>query len=175
MSQQMQEAPVAMNGAAAFQGPSFWLDRKGAMDTIASVWGIDPNNTDAWWIGAFGDGLAQSVERLSQVVFAPRRGLVGGPALDIDVFPVMPDSPARPVMIGVSDGDGPVVCRGLEDVADCLPDTFGKGPEHVLDCLEHILMVASELIPDFEWRNRPAPTFEDALARSLDRARIAVH
>jgi hypothetical protein len=174
MSQQTQAASFSLENVQALPGPAFWLDRVGAIDAIAEVWEIDPANAEAWRIDAFGDGLAQSIERLGQVVFAQRRGLVGGPALDVDVYPVIPDSPLQPVMIGVSGADGPIVCHGIEDVADLLSDRHGWGPAHVVGCLEEILAVASSLIPETGYRSRPSRDFEDAIARSVYRARTAV-
>ncbi len=131
-------------------GPGFRLDRDATIRVIADRWDLDPGDRDAWWIGAFGNGLADSVEMLSRVVFSPRLGLLGGPALEILVLPVLPDSPAHPVMVGVVAGNGPIVCRGIEDLAESLPDPFGHGPGHVLDALEALLEIASGLVPDVE-------------------------
>ena len=162
MSHQEQDLMASMGSVTEFRRPGFWLDRAGTIQVISEVWGIDPGDPDAWWIGGFGDGLAASVERLSDVVFAPRRGLVGGPRMDIRLFPVAPDSPARPMMLGISEGDGPITCRGIEDIADALPDAFGRGPGHVVDGLEALLAIASGLIPQpasrrgFEWLTDPA-------------------
>lgn len=162
MSHQQQDLLASMGNVSEFRRPGFWLDRAGVIQVISEVWDLDPSDRDSWWIGAFGDGLAASVERLTDVVFAPRRGLVGGPRLDVRLFTVAPDSPARPMMLGVSEGDGPIVCRGIEDIAEVLPDTFGRGPEHVVDGLEALLVVASGLIPQpasrrgFEWLADPA-------------------
>ncbi len=137
--------------------PEFKLDREQAERLIARTWEIDPRHRDAWRIDAFGPGLATSVERLSQIVFLPQHGVVSGPALEVLVLPVVPDSPAHPVMVGVLDGQGPIVCRGIEDLVEVLANPFGRGPEHVLDALEALLLVASGLVPEVERLQSPPP------------------
>src|SRR5438045_1786969 len=93
-------------------GSSFWLDREGAIRLIAEQWNISPHDDQAWSIGAFGSNLAESVETVSGLVFSPRHGLVGGPELEILVLPVVPTSPTHPMMVGVVDGTGRIICRG---------------------------------------------------------------
>ncbi len=155
MSQHTHEAPAPTVSLVESDGSDFWLDREGTTELISALWDIHPNNHEAWWIGAFGTDLASSVETLSRVVFSPRRGLVRGPALEILVLPVVPDSPAHPVMVGVVDGNGPIVCRGVEDLAETLPNAFGKGPDHVIGALEKLLEIASGLVPETESASEP--------------------
>ncbi len=130
--------------------PRFELDRAGAIRAIHQQWRLDPSDEQSWWIGAFGDDLADSVETVSRLIFAPRRGLVHGPSYEILVLPVVPDSPAHPVMVGVVDSEGRIVCRGIDDLAEALPDPFGSGPRNVLAALEKILEIASDLVPEAE-------------------------
>lgn len=133
----------------------FRLDREGAKWTIAQLWGIDPDDHEKWWIGAFGGELASSLEAVSRAVFSPRRGLVDGPGLEIVVLPVIPDSPAHPAMVGVLESDGFIVGRGIEDLTEILPDPLSRGADHVLDALEATLEIASELAAAAVWP--PAP------------------
>jgi hypothetical protein len=127
---------------------SFWLDREGAIRLIASQWEIDPHDHQAWSIGVFGRNLSESVETVSGLVFSPRRGLVGGPSLEILVLPVVPDSPTHPMMVGVVDGTGRIICHGIDDLAETLPDPYGRGPAQVIGALEKLLEIASSLVPE---------------------------
>lgn len=149
--------PTAVSATTLLEpvGEGFRLDRGGAMRTIARVWEIDPDDHERWWVGAFGDDLASSLEAVSRVVFSPRRGLVDGLGLEIVVLPVIPDSPAHPLMVGVLESDGPIVGRGIEDLTEILADPLGRGPDHVLDALEALLEIASELAAAVAWS--PAP------------------
>lgn len=148
--------PMPIMGLNPPPAPAFTLNRDAAVRAIARSWELDPAHPDAWWIGGFGSSLSDSIELLATMVFSPERGLVSGPRLDILVLPVVPNSPAHPLMVGLRDGSGPIVAHGIEDLAESVPDPFGNGPDHVIDVLEHILDVASSLVPQIE-QLRPEP------------------
>ena len=156
MSPYAEQLPTPTPGAPPMLGiaeppaAEFSLDREEAISAIARAWDIDPEHRELWWIGGFGSDMAESIELLTNVVFSKERGLVGGPRLDILILPVVPNSTAHPVMVGVRDGVGPIVCRGIEDLHESLPEPFGHGPEQVLDSLETLLAVATSLLPDVE-------------------------
>jgi len=155
MSQYAQH-PSTVAGLTPPPAPGFRLDREGALRAIESQWRLDRGDHSSWWIGAFGSNLAESVETVSGLVFSPRRGLVAGPKLEILVLPVIPTSPAHPMMVGVVDGTGRIVCRGIDDLAEALPDAYGRGPDQVIGALETLLGIASDLLPD---ASRAADTY----------------
>ena len=154
----MSQYAYASSSAARLVRPessSFWLDREGAIRLIAQQWDLDPNNHDAWSIGAFGRTLAESVETVAGMVFSSRRGLVGGPQLEILVLPVIPDSPTHPMMVGVVDGTGRIICHGVDDLMEVIPDPHGRGPAQVIGALEKLLEIASGLVPEAGRENEP--------------------
>ena len=122
--------------------PRFTLDRAAAIEAIASVWGL-PADADAWHLDRFGDGLSSSVENLAGVAFAPGRGLVSGPGVEVRVYAVS-DPHRFPVMVCLAGPRGPMLCTGIEDLAATLPDPWGASQELVLDALQTLLDVASE-------------------------------
>ena len=130
------------------ESSSFWLDREGAIKLISQQWELDRNDHKAWTIGGFGRSLAESVETVAGMVFSSRRGLVGGPQLEILVLPVIPDSPTHPMMVGVVDGTGRIICHGVDDLMEAIPDPYGHGPDHVIGALETLLEIASSLVPE---------------------------
>jgi hypothetical protein len=147
MSQYAQH-PSAAAGYAPPATPVFRLDREGAIRAIESQWRISRGDHAAWSIGAFGSNLAESVETVAGVVFSSRRGLVSGPNLEILVLPVVPTSPSHPMMVGVVDGTGRIVCNGIDDLAEALPSAYARGPEAVIAALESLLEIASSLVPN---------------------------
>jgi hypothetical protein len=121
----------------------FTLDRPAAIEAIAAVWGL-PADADAWRLDGFGDCLGSSVENLAGVVFAPGRRLLSGPGLEVRVYAVS-DSHQSPVMVCLAGPRGPMLCKGIEDLATTLPEPWGASKELVLDALQTLLDVATEL------------------------------
>ncbi len=169
MSQYAETIPAPIFDLVQPEGPEFLLDREEAKCVIASRWGLDVNDRDSWWIGGFGAGLADSVELLTNIVFSHQREIVDGPGSRSSCLPVVPDSPAHPLMIGLRVADGPIVCHGIEDLAETLPDPYGRGPDHVLDALEALLALATSLIPEVE--RLASPPEIRSLGQGSERAR----
>ncbi len=129
----------------------FQLDRPAAIEAIAGLWGLSPQEPASWRLDRFGSDLATSVEVLAGVVFSRHRRLIGGgPPVEIRVFPVVSDGHSQPALIAVSGLGGPMVCHGIEDLADALPDPWGASPDTLLDALEYLLALAAGLIDGSE-------------------------
>ena len=124
---------------------TFTLDRVAARDTIADLWQLSAAETTTWRLDRFGPDLAGSLENLATVVFAPQRGLVEGPAVEVRVYPVV-DSHAQPLLVCVAPSEGPMMCRGIEDLTRALPDPWGAGPDKVLDALQTLLDFAAAIL-----------------------------
>ena len=124
---------------------TFTLDRVAARDTIADLWQLSAAETTTWRLDRFGPDLAGSLENLATVVFAPQRGLVAGPAVEVRVYPVV-DSHAQPLLVCVAPAEGPMMCRGIEDLTRALPDPWGAGPGKVLDALQTLLDFAAAIL-----------------------------
>lgn len=125
--------------------PTLTLERDAAQEAIAELWHLSPSEPAGWRIDRFGADLATSIENLSSVVFAPQRGLVVGPPVEVRVYPVT-DSHAQPLLVCVATGDGPMLCRGIDDLTRALPDPWGAGPERVLDALQLVLDFAAAIL-----------------------------
>jgi hypothetical protein len=124
---------------------TFTLDRPAARDAIASLWRLCPEEPTTWRLDRFGPDLAGSLENLATVVFSPQRGLVAGPPAEVRVYPVV-DSHAQPLLVCVAPGEGPMMCRGIEDLTRALQDPWGTGPENVLDALQTLLDFAAAIL-----------------------------
>jgi hypothetical protein len=124
---------------------TFTLDRAGAREVIAELWRLCPDEPSSWRLDRFGLDLAGSLENLATVVFSPHRGLVVGPPIEVRVYPVA-DSHAQPLLVCVAPGDGPMMCRGIEDLTRALPDPWGAGPDKVLDALQILLDFAAAIL-----------------------------
>lgn len=132
---------------------TFVLDRPAATEAIAGLWGLSPQEPGAWRLDRFGPDLATSVEVLAGVVFSRHRRLVGGwpdvegaSRVEIRVFPVVSDTHSRPALVAVSGLGGAMLCHGIEDLADALPDPWGASPDTLLDALEYLLAVAAAVV-----------------------------
>ena len=124
----------------------YWLDRDGAVDVIADVWGLAIAEPAGWRIDRFGSDMATSIENVSTVVFSRHRGLVHGPAGEVRVFPIVePDPHLMPALVCVDTGSGPMQSIGIENLPDVLPDPWGCSPETVLAALERLLEIASDI------------------------------
>ena len=121
------------------------LDRGAAADAIAELWHLCPEEHGSWRLDRFGPDLAGSLESLATVVFSPQRGLVAGPPVEVRVYPVA-DSHAQPLLVCVAPGDGPMLCRGIEDLTRALPDPWGASPDLVLDALQLLLDFAAAIL-----------------------------
>jgi hypothetical protein len=124
---------------------TFTLDRAAAREAIAELWRLSPEEPDAWRLDRFGPDLAGSIENLATVIFSPHRGLVVGPPIEVRVYPVA-DSHAQPLLVCVAPGEGPMMCRGIEDLTRALPDPWGAGPGKVLDALQTLLDFAAAIL-----------------------------
>ncbi len=131
--------------SAPLDFPTLTLDRVAARDAIAELWHLSTGEPSTWRIDRFGTDLATSLENLASVVFAPQRGLVVGPPVEVRVYPVT-DSHAQPLLVCVSTGEGPMLCRGIDDLTRALPDPWGAGPEKVLDALQTVLDFAAAVL-----------------------------
>ncbi len=125
--------------------PTLTLERDAARETIAELWQLAAEQPAEWRIDRFGPDLATSIENLAAVVFAPQRGLVTGPPVEVRVYPVA-DSHAQPLLVCVATGEGPMLCRGIDDLTRALPDPWGPGPENVLDALQLVLDFAAAIL-----------------------------
>ena len=124
---------------------TFTLDRAGTRDAIADLWRLSPEEPGSWRLDRFGPDLAGSLENLATVIFSPQRRLVDGPPVEVRVYPVI-DSHAQPLLVCVAPGEGPMMCRGIEDLTRALPDPWGTGPENVLDALQTLLDFAAAIL-----------------------------
>ena len=163
MSHQEQDLTATMGSVTEFRRPRFWLDRAGTIQVISEVWGIDPGDPDAWWIGGFGDGLAASVERLSDVVFSRRAAAWSAARVWTSACSrSAPDSPARPMMLGISEGAArsPAAASRTSPTPCRTPSGGGRGTSWTVSRLSS--RIASGLIPQpasrrgFEWLTDPA-------------------
>lgn len=124
----------------------FALDRAGALDVIAEVWGLVIAEPSEWRLDRFGSDFASSIENLTTVAFSRHRGLVHGPAGEIRVYPIAePDPHLVPALVCLDLGGGPMLSVGIESLPDALPDPWGASPQTVLDALEHLLGIAGDI------------------------------
>jgi len=135
--------------------PTFTLDRAAAGEVIAALWRLSPEEPNAWRLDRFGPDLAGSLENLATVIFSPHRGLIVGPPVEVRVYPVA-DSHAQPLLVCVAPGEGPMMCRGIEDLTRALPDPWGAGPEKVLDALQTLLDFAAAILEPVSSRGESA-------------------
>ncbi len=134
---------------------TFTLDRVAARDAIAELWRLCPEEPSTWRLDRFGPDLAGSLENLATVIFSPHRRLIDGPPVEVRVYPVA-DSHAQPLLVCVAPGEGPMMCRGIEDLARALPDPWGAGPDKVLDALQTLLDFAAAILEPARARGEAA-------------------
>ena len=80
-------------------GMTFKLDQEKAIDAIAEVCHLDPDDTEEWRLDRFGVDLGDSIAALADIVFAPRRdALVCPEELIIDVHAIL-DLHAFPLVV----------------------------------------------------------------------------
>lgn len=122
----------------------FRLDREGAANVIADVWGLALGEPGSWRLDRFGADLASSIENVATVVFSNHRYLVEGPDCEVRVFPIVePDPHLVPALVCVDNGTGLMQSVGIESLTDVLEDPWGASPETVLNALQRLLDIAS--------------------------------
>lgn len=143
----------------------FTIDANAAIDAVAALWDLDPSEPSEWRLERFGSTLGLSVELLAGMAFAPTRGLVQGPEAEIRVYAV-DDSHCTPMLVCLAGEDGPMLCTGIEDFEELLPESRDGSPLLILEALQRLLDVAGET-----WRER---SFEPAHVHPLAAAGAGV-
>ena len=123
----------------------FELDRDGAVEAVAEVFGLDPDEPEDWRLDRFGADLGDSIAALADIVFASRRDLMRGPDdLVIDVHAIL-DLHSFPLVVCLWEpGAGNAfIGSGVEDARELVGDVLTMGPGIVVEALESLLDVVS--------------------------------
>ena len=123
----------------------FELDTDKAIEAIAEVFHIDPEDTEEWRLDRFGADLGDSIAALADIVFAPRRDALTCPEeLIIDVHAIL-DLHSFPLVVCLWEpgADSAFLGSGVEDARELVGDVLCVGPAVIIEALESLLEVVA--------------------------------
>jgi hypothetical protein len=124
---------------------TFELDPEKAIEAVAEVFGLDPDEPEEWRLDRFGADLGDSIAALAGIVFAPRRDALRAPEeLIIDVHALI-DLHSFPLVVCLWEegADNSFIGSGVEDARELVADVLVAGPAVIVEALESLLEVVA--------------------------------